>query len=148
MNNKIPPPIVTLVFGLAIYFSKPLFPDFSSVILNVLSLLLIIVGPLTLISAARSFKVQETTINPINIDKATSLVVSGVFKYSRNPMYLGMVLILLSISFKFNLIGGIVFTMLFAGYITKFQIIPEEIVMNKLFGDEFEKYKNKTRRWI
>ena len=141
MNNKIPPPIVTLVFGLAIYFSKPLFPDFSNVILNVLSLLLIIVGPLTLISAARSFKVQETTINPINIDKATSLVVSGVFKYSRNPMYLGMVLILLSISFKFNLIGGIILTMLFAGYITKFQIIPEEIVMNKLFGDEFEKYK-------
>ena len=65
-----------------------------------------------------------------------------------SPMYLGMVLILLSISFKFNLIGGIVLTMLFAGYITKFQIIPEEIVMNKLFGDEFEKYKNKTRRWI
>tara|TARA_A100001015_G_scaffold133523_1_gene148165 strand:+ start:914 stop:1459 length:546 start_codon:yes stop_codon:yes gene_type:complete len=148
MNNKIPPPIVTLVFGLAIYFSKPLFPDFSNVILNVLSLLLIIVGLLTLISAARSFKVQETTINPINIDKATSLVVSGVFKYSRNPMYLGMVLILLSISFKFNLIGGIVLTMLFTGYITTFQIIPEEIVMNKLFGDEFEKYKNKTRRWI
>ena len=148
MNNKIPPPIVTLVFGLAIYFSKPLFPDFSNVILNVLSLLLIIVGPLTLISAARSFKVQETTINPINIDKATSLVVSGVFKYSRNPMYLGMVLILLAVSFKFNLIGGIVLTMLFAGYITKFQIIPEEIVMDKLFGDEFEKYKNKTRRWI
>ena len=116
--------------------------------MNVLSLFLIIVGPLTLISAARSFKIQETTINPININKATSLVVSGVFKYSRNPMYLGMVLILLSISFKFNLIGGIVLTMLFAGYITKFQIIPEEIVMNKLFGDKFEKYKNKTRRWI
>ena len=69
MNNKIPPPIVTLVFGLAIYFSKPLFPDFSNVILNVLSLFLIIIGPLTLISAARSFKIQETTINPININK-------------------------------------------------------------------------------
>ena len=148
MNNKIPPPIVTLVFGLAIYFSKPLFPYFSNVILNVLSLLLIIVGPLTLISAARSFKAQQTTINPINIDKATSLVVSGVFKYSRNPMYLGMVLILLAVSFKFNLIGGAILTMIFVGYITRFQIIPEEIVMDKLFGDEFEKYKNKTRRWI
>ena len=148
MNNKIPPPIVTLVFGLAIYFSKPLFPDYSNIILNILSLLLIILGPLTLISAARSFKVQQTTINPINIDKATSLVVSGVFKYSRNPMYLGMVLILLSISFKFNLIGGIFFTLLFAIYITRFQIIPEEAVMEKLFGDDFQKYKSKTRMWI
>ena len=63
-------------------------------------------------------------------------------------MYLGMVLILLAVSFKFNLIGGTIFTMLFVGCITRFQIIPEEIVMDKLFGDEFEKYKNKTRRWV
>ena len=63
-------------------------------------------------------------------------------------MYLGMVLILLAVSFKFNLIGGAILTMLFVGYITRFQIIPEEIVMDKLFGNEFEKYKNKTRRWI
>ena len=148
MNNKIPPPIVTLAFGLAIYFSRPIFPDFSNTIFNILSILLIILGPLILLSAARSFKSHQTTINPINIDKATSLVVSGVFKYSRNPMYLGMVLILLSISFKFNLIGGIFLTLFFALYITKFQIIPEEAVMEKLFGDDFQKYKEKIRRWI
>ena len=148
MNNKIPPPIITLTFGLAIYFSRPLFPDLSSGIFDVMGLIFLILGIVTLGSAVSSFKKHETTINPIAIKKASSLVISGAFKYSRNPMYLGMVLILLSISFKFNLIGGIILTMLFAGYITKFQIIPEEIVMNKLFGDEFEKYKNKTRRWI
>ena len=148
MNNKIPPPIVTLTFGLLIYFTKSVFPTFTNGLLNILSLLSLIIGLLILISAVSSFKKQQTTVNPISIEKASSLVVTGIFKYSRNPMYLGMVLILLSISFKFNLIGGIVLTVLFAGYITKFQIIPEEIVMNKLFGDEFEKYKNKTRRWI
>ena len=148
MNNKIPPPIVTLVFGLAIYFSRSIFPDLSNAIFNILSILLIISGPFILISAVRSFKAHQTTINPINIDNATSLVVSGTFKYSRNPMYLGMALILLSISFKFNLIGGIFFTLLFAIYITRFQIIPEEAVMEKLFGDDFKNYKNKTRMWI
>lgn len=148
MNNKIPPPIVTLTFGLLIYFTKSLFPAFTNGLLSILSLLSLLIGLSILISAVSSFKKQQTTVNPISIEKASSLVVTGIFKYSRNPMYLGMVLILLSISFKFNLIGGIVLTMLFAGYITKFQIIPEEIVMNKLFGDEFEKYKNKTRRWI
>jgi len=148
MNNKIPPPIVTLFFGLCIYLSKSFFPEFSFSILSSLSIISFIVGISVLVTAIISFKNHETTINPISIEKASSLVVTGVFKYSRNPMYLGMFLILLSISFKFNLIGGIVLTMLFAGYITKFQIIPEEIVMNKLFGDEFEKYKNKTRRWI
>ncbi len=148
MNNKIPPPIVTLVFGLCIYLSKSFFPEFSFSILSSLSIISFIVGISVLVTAIISFKNHETTVNPISVEKASSLVVTGIFKYSRNPMYLGMVLILLSISFKFNLVGGIVLTMLFAGYITKFQIIPEEIVMNKLFGDEFEKYKNKTRRWI
>ena len=148
MNNKIPPPIVTLTFGLLIYFTKSLFPAFTNGLLSILSLLSLLIGLSILISAVSSFKKQQTTVNPIAIEKASSLVVTGIFKYSRNPMYLGMVLILLSISFKFNLIGGIVLTMLFTGYITTFQIIPEEIVMNKLFGDEFEKYKNKTRRWI
>ncbi len=148
MNNKIPPPIVTLTFGLLIYFTKSLFPAFTNGLLSILSLLSLLIGLSILISAVSSFKKQQTTVNPISIEKASSLVVTGIFTYSRNPMYLGMVLILLSISFKFNLIGGIALTMLFAGYITKFQIIPEEIVMNKLFGDEFEKYKNKTRRWI
>ena len=148
MNNKIPPPIVTLVFGLAIYFSKPLFPDFSNVILNVLSLFLIIVGPLTLISAARSFKVQETTINPINIDKATSLVVSGVFKYSRNPMYLGMLMIVLSTSIFYLNIYSILTPFLFVFWINKFQIKREEAFLAEKFGKEYLSYKNKTRRWL
>ena len=91
MNNKIPPPIVTLAFGLAIYFSGSLFPDLSNTIFNILSLIFLILGIITLASAVSSFKEQKTTINPIAIDKASSLVITGAFKYSRNPMYLGMV---------------------------------------------------------
>ena len=75
-------------------------------------------------------------------------MISGVFKYSRNPMYLGMVFILLALSFRFNLVGGILFTSIFIMYITKFQIIPEEAAMKSIFGEDFNKYKNKTRRWI
>ena len=63
-------------------------------------------------------------------------------------MYLGMVLILLSLSFKFNLLGGLIVTILFIMFITKFQIIPEEEAMLGLFQDEFEIYKENTRRWI
>ena len=148
MNNKIPPPIVTLAFGLMIYFSRNIFPDINNIIFYVLSLFFIILGPFILISAVRSFKAEQTTINPININNASSLVISGVFKYSRNPMYLGMVLILLALSFRFNLVGGILFTSIFIMYITKFQIIPEEAAMKSIFGEDFNKYKNKTRRWI
>ena len=148
MNNKIPPPIVTLAFGLMIYFSRNIFPDINNIIFYVLSLFFIILGPFVLISAVRSFKAEQTTINPININNASSLVISGVFKYSRNPMYLGMVFILLALSFGFNLVGGILFTSIFIVYITKFQIIPEEAAMKRIFGEDFNKYKNETRRWI
>ena len=148
MNNKIPPPIVTLAFGLMIYFSRNIFPDINNIIFYILSLFFIILGPFILICAVRSFKAEQTTINPININNASSLVISGVFKYSRNPMYLGMVFILLALSFRFNLVGGILFTSIFIMYITKFQIIPEEAAMKSIFGEDFNKYKNKTRRWI
>ena len=148
MSNKIPPPIITLIFGLIIYFSRNIFPDINNIIFHVLSLFFIILGPFILISAVSSFKAEQTTINPININNASSLVISGVFKYSRNPMYLGMVFILLALSFRFNLVGGILFTSIFIMYITKFQIIPEEAAMKSIFGEDFNKYKNKTRRWI
>ena len=99
-------------------------------------------------AAVQSFKKHKTTINPLSPNKASSLVNSGIFSYTRNPMYLGMLLILLSISFKFNIAGGIFISFLFKIYITRFQIIPEEVAMTKLFGEEFIAYKKQTRRWI
>jgi protein-S-isoprenylcysteine O-methyltransferase Ste14 len=100
------------------------------------------------LSAVKSFRRQKTTVNPLEPKQASSLVTSGIFKFSRNPMYLGMLIILLSISFKFNLIGGIITSLFFYIFITKFQIISEEIAMNELFGNEFIDYSKKTRRWI
>tara|TARA_B100000902_G_scaffold361696_1_gene379370 strand:+ start:188 stop:493 length:306 start_codon:yes stop_codon:yes gene_type:complete len=94
------------------------------------------------------FKKEKTTINPIKIEKASSLVTNGIFKYSRNPMYLGMVLILISIGIKFNFYGGLLLIGFFVYFITCFQILPEEKAMLKLFGKDFINYKNKTRRWL
>ena len=102
MNNKIPPPIVTLVFGLGIYFSRNLFPNHDGLILDVFSVLLLICGIIIIRTAFLSFKNHQTTINPLNLTKTSSLVTTGIFKYTRNPMYLGMVFILLSIALKFN----------------------------------------------
>ena len=117
-------------------------------VLTLLSYVLFLLGFGILFSAARSFKKHKTTINPIKIETASSLVVSGIFNYSRNPMYLGMALILLGLSLKFNLIGGLIFTTLFILFITSFQIKPEEKAMQKIFGEEFLSYKNKVRRWL
>ena len=150
MSNKIPPPIVTLVFGLLIYFTRNYFPSYENIsfVFNVLSIVLLIGGITITGTAIAAFKNHQTTVNPINIEKATSLVTSGIFMISRNPMYLGMFSVLLAVSLKFNLIGGIILSTVFMLFITKFQIIPEEIAMEKLFKDEFIHYKKKTRMWI
>jgi protein-S-isoprenylcysteine O-methyltransferase Ste14 len=148
MNNKIPPPIVALISGLAIYFSRNRFPDHYELILDFFSILLLIGGIIIIRTAFLSFKNHQTTISPLNLTKTSSLVNTGIFKYTRNPMYLGMVFILLSIALKFNLYGGLIVILLFFYFITKFQISPEEKAMENLFGQEFKNYKKKTRRWL
>ena len=148
MKTKIPPPIVTLVSALLIFFSKELFPNYTFDYQSTLSIGNFISGLMILISAVSLFKKKETTVNPMNPEKASSLVVDGVFKHTRNPMYLGMSVVLLSISIQFNPIGGLLIVSLFVAYITAFQIIPEEEAMEENFGEEYLSFKRSTRRWI
>ena len=138
METKIPPPIVTLIFGLAIYLSRTIFPEIEIQYSSFFGMFLLLLGFLILI----------TTVNPLSPEQATKLVTNGIFKLSRNPMYLGMAVILASVAVFFNIIGGIIFMALFCLYITKFQIIPEEKAMKELFAQDFEQYMQATRRWI
>ena len=148
MEAKIPPPVVTLVFGISIYFSREIFQAVEIKYSSYIGILLLVLGLAILISAVRLFRKDKTTVNPLSPEQATKLVTDGIFKYSRNPMYLGMVFILSSMAVFFNLIGGIILIALFCIYITKFQIIPEEKAMSNLFSQDFNKYKQATRRWI
>ena len=148
METKIPPPIVTLVFGLLIYFSQGIFPSIANQLTFYVGIFVMLLGFSILISAVRSFKRSKTTVNPLNPEQATKLVTEKIFTYSRNPMYLGMATILSSLALVVNLVGGIIFIALFCIYITKYQIIPEEKVMKNLFSEEFDEYMKTTRRWI
>ena len=148
METKIPPPLVTLIFGLSIYFSRELFPTIEIKYSFYVGIFLLLLGFLILISAVRLFRIDQTTVNPLSPKQATKLVTEGIFKFSRNPMYLGMACVLASLTMFFNIIGGIVFIALFCAYITKFQIVPEEKAMLDLFSEDFDQYKQTTRRWI
>ena len=81
-------------------------------------------------------------------NETSKLVTDGFFKITRNPMYLGMLLFLLGLSIYNGLIVGLIFLPLFVGYITYFQIIPEEDAMLEILGEEFKVYMKKVRRWI
>ena len=147
MKTLIPPPIVTIVFLFVIFFTKDLF-RFSVTLPSSLGFIIILVGLMIIFIAARQFKAVNTTINPIKPENASVLVNNGIFSYSRNPMYLGMLLIIIGFSIIHNLLAIIVIMPIWIIYMTYFQIIPEEEAMEILFKENFVNYCKKTRRWI
>ncbi len=147
MKTLIPPPIVTIVFLFVIFFTKDLF-RFSLTLPSSLGFIIILVGLMIIFIAARQFKAVNTTINPIKPENASVLVNKGIFSYSRNPMYLGMLLIIIGFSIIHNLMAIIAIMPIWIIYMTYFQIIPEEEAMKILFKEDFVNYCIKTRRWI
>ena len=151
MHLRIPPPIVALIGVLLIFLSKDyiLILYLHPYLQNTLSILFLVIGFVIILSATKEFKKSNKTVNPMKPETSTSLVTSGIFKYTRNPMYLGLSSILLASCFYFSsLLGIIVYVPFFILYITVFQIIPEEEVMKSLFNDEYLDYCSKVRRWI
>ena len=148
IKTKLPPPLVALIFGFLINYTKNIFPKIEIKNEIIFGSFMIISGLIIILSAIILFKKYQTTISPLNPSNATKLITNGIYKFSRNPMYLGLLLVLLGISIIFNLTGGFFFILLFISYMNLFQIIPEENAMVDLFKDEFLEYKINVRRWI
>jgi protein-S-isoprenylcysteine O-methyltransferase Ste14 len=151
LENKIPPPIVGLLFGLIIWAISSVTEPVS--IFNqqqelVAAAILLVVGFSFAISGGISFRMAKTTVNPLKPETASSLVTSGVFKYSRNPMYVGLAIILLAWTVYLSVPLGLLAIIGFIAYIQRFQIVPEERAMVKLFGAEFSAYQSRVRRWL
>lgn len=146
----LPPPVITLCSGLFMWLLAKLLPTLS---LNwpyrtELGVLMILIGLAIGLSGVREVVKAKTTMNPKQPGDASRLVSSGIYKYSRNPMYLGLLCLLtawlLYLSNPVSLIGILVFVL----YITRFQIIPEERVLEEKFSGVFLSYKKQTRRWF
>ena len=148
IKTKIPPPLVALIFGFLVNYSKNIFPKIEIGWGSVVGAFMIIIGLIIILSAIIQFKKYKTTITPLNPSNATKLITDGIYKFSRNPMYLGLLLVLFGISIILNPIGGLFLIPLFILYLNFFQIIPEENAMVDLFKDEFLEYKKNVRRWI
>ena len=148
IKTKFPPPLVALTLCFLINYTKNIFPKIEIGSKDIFGSIIIIFGISIIISAIILFKKYKTTIAPFKPSNATKLIVSGVYKFSRNPMYLGLLLVLSGISTILNPIGGLFLIPLFILYLNLFQIIPEENAMINLFKDEFLEYKKNVRRWI
>jgi len=101
------------------------------------------------VAGVLQFRSSRTTIDPMNPGKASALVTSGLYRRTRNPMYLGMLLLLLSWALVQGSLVSVVVTLLtFVPYMNRFQIQPEERALKQHFGDEYVDYMLSVRRWI
>ena len=145
---KIPPPLIVLVLIVSIYFSSKKIDLINIPLQMEISIFILSAGILIFLNPVLQFIKSKTTVNPIQFEEVNKLVTSGIFKYSRNPMYLGMLMIVLSTSIFYLNIYSILTPLLFILWINKFQIKREEEFLIEKFGDEYLSYKKKTRRWI
>ncbi|MEM0929687.1 MAG: isoprenylcysteine carboxylmethyltransferase family protein [Pseudomonadota bacterium] len=148
----LPPPLWALIFLIAGYLITEPFEvaalDYGQVLAVELTLLFVVAGFALPIIAVRQFHKHQTTVLPMKPSKASSLVTDGVFKHTRNPMYLGMLLVLLGFSFLGHNYLGFLMPLLFVLVITLTQILPEERALEANFGDDFRAYKAATPRWV
>jgi protein-S-isoprenylcysteine O-methyltransferase Ste14 len=149
LENRLPPPLLLLAVALVMWAGGA-----TAGLAPLASLSILIGGGAVLIGAGivvagfAAFRRAGTTIDPVNIDRADKLVVSGIFGFSRNPMYVGFTLALVG----WSLILGNWWTLLgpafYVLFIQRFQIMPEERVMMEKFGEQYAIYRRRVRRWI
>jgi len=152
LEHRIPPPLVALATAGLMWLLARELPQYripAPGTTNAAILLACIGAAIDLAGLAALLKAR-TPINPLKPEKATHLVRAGIYRHTRNPMYLGMLVLVLLLAWSAYLAHPAAFAMLplFVLYINRFQIAPEERAMAKLFGAEFDDYRRRLRRWL
>ncbi|KAB7530999.1 isoprenylcysteine carboxylmethyltransferase family protein [Flagellimonas olearia] len=150
MGLRIPPALVLLVFSGLMYVLDSFLPfgEFDFFGRKTLSMVLCGLGILVILIAVGQFLDSKTTVDPLSPEKARKLVTNGIYVFTRNPMYLGMLLFLLAFGLW---LGNAFNTLLAAGfvsYMNHFQIQNEEKALEEVFGKEYRMYSKITRRWF
>ncbi len=150
LENRVPPPLVVVLIGAAMAAIAGFTPavEVTSVLRLAVGGVGIALGALVVVQGARTFWRNETTIDPVGLERASTLVTSGVFRFGRNPMYVGFAAMLLGwavcLAAPWALLGPVAFVL----FITRFQILPEERVMRAKFGRAYDDSRAQVRRWV
>src|SRR5687768_11162243 len=136
LDLKIPPLVLVLLTGALMWLSSWIAPTFGFVISmrNFIAAALALLGATTSILGVISFRRAGTTVNPLTPTASSSLVRSGIYTFSRNPMYLGFVIVLLGWGIYLSNALPLLFIPLFVFYMNRFQIKPEEDALRSRFG--------------
>lgn len=150
LELKIPPVVVVLVIAGLMALTSRLLPmdpwHFTDA--KALAFALVTAGAFIAVAGVIAFRQAKTTANPMNPDASSSLVINGIYRLTRNPMYLGFLLALAGWGVWLANLPALFWLVIYILYINQFQIIPEERILEEKFGDEFSAYRKQVRRWF
>jgi protein-S-isoprenylcysteine O-methyltransferase Ste14 len=150
LEHRIPPPVVGALVAAAMWAVAAYGPQLplSDGPRVAVAAILAAAGLAFDVLGLVAFRASRTTVNPLRPERASSLVTGGVYRITRNPMYVGLGVLLTAWAIYLSALLPLAGPVLFVLYITRFQIRPEERVLASLFGDEYARYAARVRRWL
>ena len=150
LDHRIPPLVLVAAAALLMWLLARHLPETSIAVhgQRFAAIAIAALGVFVCVAGVLEFRRARTTVNPMNPVAASSLVARGVYRYSRNPMYLGFAVMLTGWAVFLGNVLSLPVIVVFIGYLNRFQIGPEERAMETRFGPEFDAYRSKVRRWI
>jgi len=150
MRLRIPPVLQFFICGTIAVLGSYLLPglNYDRALLILPASLISIAGILLLTFSVAAFVKARTTVNPLRPEQASQLVTTGLYRISRNPMYLALAMILIGGALMLGNLGALIGPIVFVCLISVLQIKPEERILQTQFGDTYSVYCRQTRRWI
>lgn len=150
LETKLPAPFVALAIaaGMWLYWRDTQVMASSWDLRIAVSVAISQFSAALVLAAFVAFRRAHTTINPMHPERAAALVTHGIYRFTRNPMYLSLVLLLLAYAIRFDAVGALGGPVVFAAYVTRFQVLPEERALEAKFGMQYEDYCRRVRRWF
>lgn len=150
LELKIPPPLVALIIAVTMWIARNVAPtlELSSTTRIVAACVIAAIGGYFSIAGTIAFRQAKTTVNPLKPESASSLVTSGIYRTTRNPMYVALASLLVAWAVYLSAPALLAGSVLFVLYVTRFQIQPEERVLRRIFGSKYTSYTQRVRRWL
>ncbi len=146
LEKRVPPPLLLVALMALAWFAGG--PGFDFPARVPAGIVLMAAGLGLKIVAALAFRARGTTVSPLAPERSAALVVDGLYRFTRNPMYLGAVTILIGWTLYLGAWPALLAVPVYVLYLNRFQIGPEERALSARFGADYDAYRARVRRWI
>ena len=150
LETKVPPPIVAVAVGVGMWLISTAFPHEGQGLIPrlIAALAIALIGGAVAAAGAAAIRKAQTTVNPLHPEHTSAFVSNSIYRIPRNPMYLGLLLVLLGVAVFLWSVPALIGPLAFIGFIWRFQIVPEERILEQKFGPEYVEYKRRVRPWL